>query len=754
VWQGQTTTSGSFFAKLPTAGTYTVRLLRVGFAPTLAGTFLVTPGGERYVELHLSGAKVSLPAVTVRSAVRCLFDPQLSGSLVDAWEQARAGLLAVTARDDATLPEVQVMSYTVDLRLLPRAETLVVVDDSRTQRGESFRGRTTAQLIRDGFVVARGDSIEYDAPDQHVLLDPAFIEHYCLWLEPAPVEEPTLVGIGLRPAQTSHADGGLEGVLWIRSDGSLVRFDFRYLGTPAALTAARPGGTLRFRRLDDGRWIIASWQIRMPQAITERKMSAAWRDTPLQMVSRLQRVVIRGGVATKVASTTGRWTPLETVSVGILVKAEGGEQRLTGSMVRPVLDTASSWIVSDSLQLPPQSLVPGNHRFLVQSPLMRDAGLAAVHVTVPVLPDSQFGRPVLLIPSVAAVRDMLCQADTSSRPGAAAYGTVPLAILPRDSTSTFWLADASADEERRSRVRADRAVRVGRDGRWAACGLPTNVPLVLSLQHRGRRSEIQRFRIPKGASLAAVASPGDLSWSLTDSSDPATPALSGALDLLVRAASDSGVLTDADVRIDDTLRVRFIVGAGTYRLRGLSSGLHRMSVRRLGFSPMLKAVMLEEGSTLSDTVTLERVAVRLADVVINGRRVSYPERFVDVVERARVHSGALFTREDLRSVRDVKSLLAMLPGVRANSRGVTFARCEAPLPSRFSSAAAINHVQVYIDGVRVTALTADTLAVEDALALVSPAAVELVEVYSGVARIPAEWQRDACAVIAIWTKRW
>lgn len=753
VWQGHTTTAGSFLARLPAAGTYTVSLLRVGFTPTLSGSFIVTRGGERYVELHLSGAHVSLPVVTVRSRARCPSDPQFSGPLVDAWEQARAGLLAVKARDDATVPGVEVMSYAVVQQLLPRAETLVVVDDIRTQRGESFRSRATTQLIRDGFVVAHGDSIEYHAPDQRVLLDPDFIEHYCLWLEPAPVEEPTLIGIGLRPAGTSNADRGVEGVLWVRSDGSLVRFDFHYRGTTAVLAAARPGGTLRFRRLDDGRSIVASWQIRMPQAVIERKMSAAWSNAPPQMVSRLQRVVTKGGVATRFASTEGRWTPLETVSVGIRVNAEGGEQRLTGSTVRPVLDT-SGWIVSESLQLPPQSLVPGNHRFLVQSPLMRDAGLAAVEVTVPVLPDSQFGPPMLLIPSVAAVRRMLCEADTLNRPGAAAYGTVPPALLSRDSTWSFWLADALADDGRRNRVRTGRAVRVGRDGRWAVCGLPRDVPLVLSLHHDGRRSEIQRFRIPKGVSLAAVANPGELPWSTAESSESATRTLGGALDLHVRAASDGSVLTDADVRIDDTLRVRFIVGAGTYRLHGLSSGLHRVSVRRLGFSPMLKAVILEDGATLSDTVRLARTATRLAEIVINGRRVSYPQRFVDVVQRARAHSGALFTREDLRPVRDVKSLLAMLPGVRVNSRGVTFARCETPLPSRFSGAAATNNVQVYIDGVRVTAMSADTLPVEDALALVSPAAVELVEVYSGVARIPAEWQRDACAVIAIWTKRW
>ena len=57
-------------------------------------------------------------------------------------------------------------------------------------------------------------------------------------------------------------------------------------------------------------------------------------------------------------------------------------------------------------------------------------------------------------------------------------------------------------------------------------------------------------------------------------------------------------------------------------------------------------------------------------------------------------------------------------------------------------------VQVYIDGTRVT----QSSSVTDALRLVTPRDIEAMEVYTGVARIPAEFLNDACAVIAIWTK--
>ena len=75
------------------------------------------------------------------------------------------------------------------------------------------------------------------------------------------------------------------------------------------------------------------------------------------------------------------------------------------------------------------------------------------------------------------------------------------------------------------------------------------------------------------------------------------------------------------------------------------------------------------------------------------------------------------------------------------------------------------HVQVYVDGVRMTRSGAAQIAgaspsagpdddydVEHALKLVPPTAIQAMEIYTGVAQIPAEFLEDACAVIAIWTK--
>ena len=80
-------------------------------------------------------------------------------------------------------------------------------------------------------------------------------------------------------------------------------------------------------------------------------------------------------------------------------------------------------------------------------------------------------------------------------------------------------------------------------------------------------------------------------------------------------------------------------------------------------------------------------------------------------------------------------------------------------------AAARAGVQVYVDGVRMTrsgaaqvpspnsgVVPGDEYDVEHALKIVPPTAIQAIEIYTGVAQIPADFLADACAVIAIWTK--
>jgi len=40
----------------------------------------------------------------------------------------------------------------------------------------------------------------------------------------------------------------------------------------------------------------------------------------------------------------------------------------------------------------------------------------------------------------------------------------------------------------------------------------------------------------------------------------------------------------------------------------------------------------------------------------------------------------------------------------------------------------------------------------DVLTSIKPVEIQAIAIYTGIARIPAEFNNDACAVLAIWTK--
>ncbi len=210
---------------------------------------------------------------------------------------------------------------------------------------------------------------------------------------------------------------------------------------------------------------------------------------------------------------------------------------------------------------------------------------------------------------------------------------------------------------------------------------------------------------------------------------------------------------------------------GQFRFAGVAEGSYDLRVRSLGYKPWVAHVDLLDGRIYEEEIALQRVAMALTEVRIEGRQVKVPVRFEDVYRRAALGYGKFFTKEDIDRLNppDVKSLLSTIPAVLVSDRGITFQRCQGGLQGMSiaggGSAPDRAAVQVYIDGVRMTrsgkaqipspssgVVLGDEYDVEHALKIVPPTAIQAVEIYTGVAQIPAEFLEDACAVIAIWTK--
>jgi hypothetical protein len=253
------------------------------------------------------------------------------------------------------------------------------------------------------------------------------------------------------------------------------------------------------------------------------------------------------------------------------------------------------------------------------------------------------------------------------------------------------------------------------------------------------------------------------------------PGTGGLVRGRVTESGDTSGVPGAQVEIVEASTLRWADKHGEFRFSGVRAGTYEFRARSLGYQPWSARVVVEDGGVYDQNIELKRLAHALTEVRIEGRPVKVPARYEDVYRRAARGWGKLITREEIerRNPLDVASLLATIPGVLVTSGGITFQRCNSPAQQQFSGPAHMGSgIQVYIDGVRMnrppvpsnaipnkTPSPADYLfspidhnGVEWVLELVPPTAIQAIEVYRGVAQIPAEFLDDACAVIAIWTK--
>jgi hypothetical protein len=212
---------------------------------------------------------------------------------------------------------------------------------------------------------------------------------------------------------------------------------------------------------------------------------------------------------------------------------------------------------------------------------------------------------------------------------------------------------------------------------------------------------------------------------------------------------------------------------GEFRFAHIVPGRYEIRVRRLGMEQLVKFVTIGPGEATMHDWPMPLLPQMLSEVRVKGQMVHVSPEFQEPYRRAAWGFGDFVLKAEVerRNPIDTRSLLDGIPGVHTNMRGITFERCGSEVAAVNQTGISTTNdivdngalatgltsdlisplgVQVYIDGHRATNLMTT---VEDALNSVHPKDIEIMEIYRGVARIPVEFLRDACAVIAIWTKR-
>jgi hypothetical protein len=227
------------------------------------------------------------------------------------------------------------------------------------------------------------------------------------------------------------------------------------------------------------------------------------------------------------------------------------------------------------------------------------------------------------------------------------------------------------------------------------------------------------------------------------SAQVATPVLTGVVKGTV--VTDARIpLAGAQIRFGITADVAESDDAGQFTATRVNAGTMWLRVRRIGYRPESLLVTVVSGQSIEPTVVMKQIAQSIAAVKVVGRR-DLIGPMAGFYKRLQMGGGGrFFTQADIAKRQPAKmtDLLRSVPGIRIESRGfdnkvrIRGSRC-SPL--------------IWLDGQGLFAGEFD-------LDSVDPYSFEGIEIYSGPASVPVEFQGNqrvssSCGTVVLWSRR-
>lgn len=202
-------------------------------------------------------------------------------------------------------------------------------------------------------------------------------------------------------------------------------------------------------------------------------------------------------------------------------------------------------------------------------------------------------------------------------------------------------------------------------------------------------------------------------------------------------------LSGAQITVDSSSMRTVTGGSGEFHLSRVPAGNVELRVRRLGYRPESRRVRVQAGAETSIDVRLAALPLRLPTVEVRRKVEAYDSRLAGFNARKERQVGHFVSRDQLDRMSSARFVDALrnVPGVQlrlirggGTSLVLRGSRCP-PL--------------VFIDGFPADAGVMD-------LDMLDLASVEGIEIYSGVATVPAEFMgargQHGCGVIAVWSR--
>ena len=221
--------AGTYELRLPGAGHYDVRVLRIGFHPTVVPGFDVTANESKNLPIILRGEAVALSAVNVQGKSTCRMQRDSGQIVARMWEEARKAIEATQLTQGGAKQTVKWRVYERNMDLDRRADDHAV-EQYRQRHGDESLCVAAAGFARESRVHERRRPTGHDlprAPDPEALLSNAFASLHCFREVPGPRDKPDWVGIRFQPAKERDGIVEIEGTLWLdRASSELRQLEF------------------------------------------------------------------------------------------------------------------------------------------------------------------------------------------------------------------------------------------------------------------------------------------------------------------------------------------------------------------------------------------------------------------------------------------------------------------------------------------------------------------------------------------------
>ena len=258
------TSQNGFGSLTAPAGTYRLRVRRIGYQPYLSAP-LRLPRSDR-LTVWIPAIPITLSAVVISARSRCGPITSDAGGLGTVWDEVAKALQA----SRLTLDDLRGIGGAWRYRKRTGAAGGILATDTiyfSITNQRPFGAISAARLASVGYV--EGDETSgwsYYGPDETVLLSPEFAATHCFRVE-RDSKEPGLIGISFQPIPSRRVPD-IAGVAWVdQATSELRRITFRYVNA-GLVSRFGGGGETHFQRLPSGAWVVSAWHLRAP--MTER----------------------------------------------------------------------------------------------------------------------------------------------------------------------------------------------------------------------------------------------------------------------------------------------------------------------------------------------------------------------------------------------------------------------------------------------------------------------------------------------------